>query len=115
MRREAAEIDHAAQNGNHQHVHPLEASDDLGDLSEEVGVVLFFGGGTPVHVDAEHVCADGEEDVEGYAAEEDHEEWHPFEVLQERGQETHFSEPVAHDCKTDVGEEVEDDQKRDED
>jgi hypothetical protein len=113
--RKLAEVDHAADHREHEHVHPLEAFPDLGQLRKEVGVVLFFGRGTPAHVDGEHVRANGQQDVERDAAEEDHEEWHPLEVLEEGAEERGFADTVAHDSEADVGQTVEHDEQDDED
>ena len=115
MGSEASEVDHASDHEGHEHVHPLEALPDLGQLGEEVGVVLFLGCGTPAHVDTEHVRANGEEDVERYTTEEDHEEGHPLEVLEEGTQETGLTDTVAHDGEADVGHSVEHDEQDDED
>lgn len=57
---EVTQVYHAADHGNHEHVHPLETLPDLGHLCKEVGVGLLFSSCTPGHVDAEHVGADGE-------------------------------------------------------
>ncbi len=115
MRREDAEVDHGADQRDHHHVHPLEPGEDLGHLGEEVGVVLLLGGRAPVHVDAEHVGHDGQEDVEGDAAEEDDEERHPLEVLSERLEQTLLAETVSQDRERDIGHDVEDKEERHED
>jgi hypothetical protein len=112
---EVAEIDHGANHREHEHVHPLEALPDLGQLSEEVGVVLFLCSRTPAHIDREHVRKDRQEDMEGDTTEEDHEERHPLEVLEEGTEERGFTNAVAHDSEADVGETVEHDEQDDED
>ena len=63
----------------------LELLHDLGHLLEEGRVFGFFAGGAPRHVDAEHVRQDGLGDVQADAAEEDHKERDPGEVLEQRG------------------------------
>ena len=112
---ETSEVDHGSDHANHDHIHPLEAFPNLGNFREEVGVVLLLGCGTPTHVDAEHVRADGEEDMEGNTTKEDHEEGHPLEVLKEGTEQTGLTNTVAHDGEADVGHSVEDDKQDDED
>lgn len=77
------EVDHGADGCKHQHVHPLEAFPDLRNFPKEVGVLLFFCGGAPAHVDIEHVSANSQEDVKGNASEKEDEERGPLGVLQE--------------------------------
>jgi hypothetical protein len=55
VRSEVAQVDHPADQWDHQQIHPLEALEDLGQLLEEIGVILLLSGGTPVHVDTEHM------------------------------------------------------------
>ena len=50
-------------------------------LCQESRSALLFGRRTPAHVDAEHVRADGEEQMERNASEENRKERHPEEVL----------------------------------
>jgi hypothetical protein len=112
--RKVAKVDHAADHREHEHVHPLEALPDLGELSEEVGVVLLLGRCAPAHVDGEHVRANGQKDVERDTTKEYHEEWHPLEVLEESAKERGFANSVPHDSETDVGQAVEHDEQDDE-
>jgi hypothetical protein len=109
------EIDHPADQGQDAGVHPLEIAEDLGYLLEEVRVVLFLGGGAPLHVDAEHVREDRQVEVEGQAAEEDREQAQPFEVLEERRQKAFLSQAVPHDREADVAQPGEDNQETQED
>lgn len=109
-----AEVDHAADHGDGEGVHPLEALEDLGHLLEEVTGDGLLGGGAPLHVDAEHVRAEGEEEVETDAAEEDGEHGHPHEVLEEGAEERLLAETVTKDGETDVSETGEDDEEGDE-
>ena len=113
--REAAQVDHAADARHDEHVHPLEVLEDLGDLLEEIRGFGFLGGGAPLHVDAEHVSEQREEDVEGDAAEEDGEHGHPLEVLGQGAEERLLAETVAEDGQADVTGAGEDDEQRDED
>lgn len=69
-RSKTPEVDHGPDHGDRAHVHVLEGFEDLGHFLEEVGVLGFFGGGAPFHVDAEHVGEKREVEVEGEAAEE---------------------------------------------
>lgn len=112
---EATQVDHATDHGNHDHEHPFEAVEDLGHLNEEVRVLLLLSGGSPVHVNGEHVRTDGHGDVERETTEEDDEEWHPSEVLQKRREQSLFAEAVSENGKSDVGHGVEDDDEREED
>jgi len=102
VRGEASKVDHASDHGNHDQVHPLEALPDLGEFGEEVGVVLLLGCSSPAHIDAEHVRADGKEDVERDTTEEDHEEGHPLEVLEKGTNQTGLTDTVAHNGEADV-------------
>lgn len=115
MRSEAAEVNHATDEGKHEHVHPLKALPDLGQFGEEVGVVLLLGCGTPAHVDAEHVRADGEQDVERDTTEEDHKEGHPLDVFSKGTDKAGLTDTITHDGKAGVGHQVEDNQQGDED
>lgn len=111
---EFSEVDHAADHGDGEDVHPLEALEDLGHLLEEVTCNGFLGGGSPLHVDAEHVGAESEEEMETDAAEEDGEHGHPHEVLEKSAEERLLAETVTEDSETDVSKTREDDEKSDE-
>lgn len=113
--RKLAEVDHATDHREHEHVHPLKTFPDLGKLLEEVRVVLLLGRGAPAHVDAEHVRADGQQDMERDATKENHEERHPLEVFEKSSKKGGFSNAVAHDGEADVREAVENDKQDDED
>jgi hypothetical protein len=114
-RRKCAQINHTPDNHKHEHVHPLEALEDLRDLLEEVGCLGFLGRCAPFHVDAEHVCAESEEEMERDAAEEDGEHGHPFEVLNKGCEERFLAETVPEDSQADVAEAGEDNEECDED
>lgn len=47
--------DHTNSHENAEEEGELEVLDDLADFLEEGGVLGFLAGGTPVHVDTEHV------------------------------------------------------------
>ena len=115
VRRVDAEVDHGAHHGDGEGVHPLEALGDLGHLLEEVGGLGFLGRRAPLHVDAEHVRAQCEEEVEADPAEEDREHRHPLEVLEERADERFLAQAVTEDGEADVAEAGEDDEEGDED
>lgn len=55
-RRKASQIDHHAGEQDDHDVHVLEVVDDARNLSEKVGVGLFFAGSAPLHVDVEEMA-----------------------------------------------------------
>lgn len=114
VRCEFSEVDHAADHGDGEAVHPLEALENLGHFLEEVTGDGLLGGGSPLHVDAEHVGAESEEEMETDAAEEDGEHGHPHEVLEECAEERLLAETVTEDSETDVSKTGEDDEQGDE-
>lgn len=113
--RKTAQVNHTTNARHDEQIHPLKALEDLRHLLEEIRRLGFLGSSAPLHVDAEHVREESEEDVEGDAAEEDGEHGHPLEVLDQGGEEGFFAETVAEDGKTDVAGTGEDDEERDED
>lgn len=57
---EAANVDDAAHDREHQHPHHPEASAQSCTLGEEMPLGCLLQGSTPGHIDAEHVCANSE-------------------------------------------------------
>lgn len=95
FRRKAAKVDHHPTHRYHEDKHPLETTENLGPFGVESGDTFLFGGSAPAHIDAEHVCTDSEEQMEGYPSKEDHKKRHPHEVLQESADEGHLVQPVT--------------------
>ena len=106
--RESSQVNHTANDQENEDVHPLERLEDLGQLLEEVGVLLLLGGGAPLHVDVEEVGQQRERDVEGDAAEEAGHQRRPLEVLDQAAEEGAFAGAVAEEGEGDVAEQVED-------
>jgi hypothetical protein len=78
-------------------------------FNKEVGEFGFLGRRAPLHVVLEHVCEKRRGHVQGETAEEDGEHEDPFEVFEERGEESVGAETVAEDGEGDVAEACEDD------
>ena len=79
--RAASEDDHAGDTEQGEGHAELELLEHFGHFDEEIGELGFFGGGTPGHVDFEHVGEERGRDMEREPAEEDSEHENPFEVF----------------------------------
>jgi hypothetical protein len=74
---------HTNGTGNAEQEGKAKLLDDSGHLFEESGVLGFFGGSAPVHVDADEMGDKSLGYVEGQAAEEDRHEWDPHQIGEE--------------------------------
>ena len=102
-----SEDDHSGDTDDGEQHGELELLEHLGHFNEEVGEFGFLGGGTPRHVDLEHVAQESLGDMQGETTQEDCEHEGPLHVLEERVQEGAFTDTVAHDCQSDVAETIE--------
>jgi len=107
--------DHASYAEDGEDHGELELLEHFGHFNEEVGELGFLGGGSPCHVDLEHVCKKSLGDVKRETTQEDCEHDGPFEVLVQRVQERSFADTVTHDSESHVAQTVEDNDNREPD
>lgn len=93
-RRPNRHIHQPPRNQEHDSIHPLEVLDDLIHADEEARLLELLRRRHPFDVDGEEVAQDGFRQVDGHAAEEDHEEGHPLDGGVEVGEEVLAVETV---------------------
>ncbi len=109
FRSKTSQINHAHNTNRDKNIHPLERLEDLRDFLEEIGRLGLLRSRAPFHVDAKHMGKESKEKVEGNSTKEYGEHWHPFKVLDERGNQCLLSEAVAKNGETDIAEAAEND------
>lgn len=95
IRSSDGEVDHAADNGQDESIHPLEVANDTIKADAESRGFEFLGCGRPFHVDAEGVAQQGLEEMEREATEEENEHRSPLDSFPETDKEGFLAESVS--------------------
>lgn len=89
----------------------FERFEDLGNLLEEVRVLLLLGCCTPLHVDVKQVREQCQADMERETAEENRHHGCPLEILNYGAEQCALASAVSDDGKSNATDQVEHNQK----